>query len=154
MTTKQALVKQVAGTTLIARSDTNHWVVMDGSERFGGANAGSSPKELLLMALGGCTANDVITILMKKRSPVRNVEITIRANVSEDHPQVFTNIHVEYIIYGEGVDPTDVERAIELSTTKYCSVSAMLRNSVTITHSYRIEVPVIHSRVHAEPVQN
>jgi len=139
MASKSAIIKQVKGTTLVARSDSNHWVVMDGSERFGGANACSSPKELLLMALGGCTANDVIPILQKKRSPVRNLEIIVTGNAVEDPPQVFTDIHIEYVFYGDGIKPEDVERAIELSTTKYCSISAMLSKSVKIEHSYRIE---------------
>ena len=139
MATKSSVVKQVQGTTLIAKADSSHWVIMDGTPTFGGSNAGSSPKELLLMALGGCTAMDVIPILQKKRASVDNVEIRVVGNVREEHPQVFTDIHVEYIIRGNGINPADVERAIELSTTKYCSVSAMLRGNVTITHSYRVE---------------
>ena len=139
MATKQAIVKQVQGTTLVARADSSHWVVMDGTPTFGGSNAGSSPKELLLMALGGCTAMDVIPILQKKRSAVENVEIHVSGQVREDHPQAFTDIHVEYIFKGNGIDPDDIERAIELSTTKYCAVSAMLSGNVNITHSYRIE---------------
>ena len=139
MAMKQATVKQVQGTTLIAKSDSAHWVVMDGSPTFGGSNAGSSPKELLLMALGGCTAMDVIPILRKKHVPVDTLEIRVSGNVREEHPQVFTDVHIEYIVYGTGIGAEEVERAIELSTTKYCSVSAMLRESVAITHSYRIE---------------
>ena len=139
MSAKSALVKQVQGTTLVARSDSNHWVIMDGSPTFGGSSAGSSPKELLLMALGGCTAMDVIPMLKKKQTPVTNVEIHLSGNVRDEHPQVFTDIHVEYVFYGKSVNPADVEHAIELSTTKYCAISAMLRPGVKITHSYRIE---------------
>lgn len=140
-TTKHTFIKQLQGITLIAKSDSNHWVIMDGSEKFGGSRAGSSPKELLMMALGGCTAMDVIPILQKKRVPVEGVEVHVSGNVRDEHPQVFTNLHVEYVVYGTGIDPGDVERAIELSTTKYCAVSAMLRPSVPITHSFRIESP-------------
>lgn len=147
MATKQAIVKQVQGTTLLARSDSRHWVVMDGSETFGGSNAGSSPKELLLMALGGCTAMDVIPILKKKRVPVENVEVHLTGTARDEHPQIFTGIHIEYVVFGEGIDPKDVERAIELSTTKYCAISAMLGASVEITHSYRI---VAHEMVEAD----
>ncbi len=139
MKTKTAIVKQLRGITLAGKSDSAHWVMMDGGEPFGGSNAGSSPKELLLMALGGCTAMDVIPILKKKQAPVEGFEINLTATMQEEHPQVYTEIHIEYVIYGEKVKPEDVERAIELSTTKYCSVSAMLRPSVKITHSYRIE---------------
>jgi putative redox protein len=139
MSTKQAIIKQVQGITLLAKSDTNHWVVMDGNDKFGGSMAGSSPKELLMFALGGCTAMDVIPMLAKRKAPIENVEVKISGNVREEHPQIFTDLHVEYIFYGNGINPEDVERAIELSTTKYCSVNAMLRPGVKISHSYRIE---------------
>jgi putative redox protein len=139
MTSKEAIVKQVRGTTLLAKSDSSHWVVMDGSPTFGGSSAGSSPKELLLMALGGCTAMDVIPILKKKRAPVEAFEVRVKGNVRDEHPQVFTDIHIEYVFRGNDLDPGDIERAIELSTTKYCAVSAMLNDSVTITHSFSIE---------------
>ncbi|MDI6767931.1 MAG: OsmC family protein [Bacteroidota bacterium] len=141
MAKKQAIIKQVQGITLIAKSETNHWVVMDGSDKFGGNLAGSSPKELLMFALGGCTAMDVIPILAKRKAPIENVEVNVSGNVREEHPQIFTELHVEYVFYGNGINKEDVERAIELSTTKYCAVSAMLKPGVNITHSYRIETP-------------
>jgi putative redox protein len=141
MPTKQATIIQIQGTTLVAKSDSNHWVVMDGSATFGGSSAGSSPKELLLMALGGCTANDVIPMLKKKRVPLQKLEIQVTGNAREEHPQVFTGIHIEYIFHGNNLDPEDLEQAIELSMTKYCSISAMLKTGVNLTHSYRV-VPV------------
>jgi putative redox protein len=142
MVQKKAVVRQLQGITFAAKSDSNHWVMMDGSPTFGGSSAGSSPKELLLMALGGCTASDVVSILNKKRAPVSNVEVRLTANVSEEHPQVFTDVHIEYVVTGDGVKTEDVERAIELSTTKYCSVSMMLRPAMKLTHSYSIEPAV------------
>ena len=139
MTTKRAIIKQLRGITFAAKSDTNHWVIMDGPPIFGGSEAGPRPKELLLFSLGGCTASDVIPILEKKRVPYTGFEVLLTGHIREEHPQIFTDIHIEYIIYGEKINPHDVERAIELSTTKYCSISAMLRTSVNLTHSYRIE---------------
>lgn len=139
MPMKNAIVKQVQGITLAGKSDSGHWVMMDGGPMFGGSNAASSPKELLLIALGGCTANDVIPILKKKRTPVDDIEIRLTGTVREEHPQIFTDIHIEYVLRGNDIEAEDVERAIELSTTKYCSVSAMLTSNVNITHSYRIE---------------
>jgi putative redox protein len=138
MPTKTAIVKQLQGITFAARSDSNHWVLMDGPENFEGSNAAPRPKELLLFALGGCTSSDVVPILKKKRVPLKGYEVHLSGNVREEHPQVFTDIHMEYVFYGDGINPADVERAIELSTTKYCSVTAMLKESVKITHSYRI----------------
>ena len=141
MSLKTAVVKQVQGTTLVAKADSLHWVVMDGSPTFGGSSAGSSPKELLMMALGGCTAMDVIPILQKKRVPVEGFEVRVSGNTREEHPQVFSDLHIEYVVRGIGINPADVERAIELSTTKYCSVSAMIGASVHISHSFVIEEP-------------
>ncbi|MBI5021848.1 MAG: OsmC family protein [Ignavibacteriales bacterium] len=139
MAQKKAIVKQVQGITFVAKADSNHWVTMDGPEDFGGSNSGTRPKELLLIALGGCTGSDVAAILRKRKAPVISFEMNITGNESEEHPKVFTDIHVEYVFYGDGIDPKDIERAIEMSTTKYCSVSAMLKASVNISHSYRIE---------------
>ena len=139
MALRKAIVRQIQGVTFAAKSDSSHWVMMDGAEKFGGSEAGSRPKELILMALGGCTASDVVSILTKKRAPMSHLEIHLTANTAEEHPQVYTDINIEYVVYGEGVNPADIERAIELSTTKYCAVSAMLRPTVKLMHSYRIE---------------
>jgi putative redox protein len=139
MAKKNAIVQHIRGVTFLGKADSNHWVTMDGPEEFGGSNAGSRPKELLLLALGGCTGSDVATILRKKRAPVRGLELRLQANTAEEHPQVFTDIHIEYVVYGDGITRADVERAIELSTTKYCAVSAMLKASVKLTHALRIE---------------
>jgi putative redox protein len=141
MAQKKATIRQVNGITLAGKTDSNHWVMMDGPETFGGSNAAIRPKELILLALGGCTSSDVISILNKKRSPIDSFEMHISANAADEHPQVYTDIHLEYVFYGDGIKPDDIERAIELSSTKYCSVSAMLQASVKIAHSYRIEAP-------------
>jgi putative redox protein len=139
MSTKKAYVKQIKGMTFAGKSDSNHWVAMDGPEEFGGSNAGTRPKELLLIGLGGCTGSDVVSILSKKKIKLDDFEINLDSEVSEEHPQVFTKIHIEYVFYGKDINPKDVERAIELSQTKYCSVTAMLQKAVQISHSYRIE---------------
>lgn len=139
MAQKKVIVKQIQGMTFAAKADSNHWVTMDGPEDFGGSNAGTRPKELLLISLGGCTGSDVAAILRKRKVPLVSFEINISANEAEEHPKVFTDIHIEFVFYGDGIERADVERAIELSTTKYCSVSAMLKATVKITHSYRIE---------------
>ena len=136
---KEAMLKQINGTTFAAKANTNHWVIIDNSEQDGGSAAGTSPKELVLCALAGCTASDVIPILKKKRVAVQNFEMRVSANEREEFPKIFTDIHLEYIFYGDGIKEKDVEHAIELSRTRYCSVSAMLSASAKITHSYRIE---------------
>lgn len=137
--TKEVVLKQVDGITFVAKGNSSHWVVMDGSADFGGNMGGSTPKELLLMALAGCTSSDVVPILKKKRVPLQRYEVYVKGIEREEHPRIFTEIQVEYVFYGDGINPEDVERAIELSETKYCSVSAILRASAPIKHSYRIE---------------
>lgn len=139
MANKAAVVKHIQGVTFMGKTDSNHWVVMDGPEEFGGSNAGTRPKELLLLALGGCTGSDVAVILKKKKIKVDGFEIVLNADVQETHPQVFTKINLEYVFYGKDIPKDAVERAIELSQKTYCSVTAMLQKAVEITHTYRIE---------------
>ncbi len=139
MSTKKAFIKQIKGITLAGKTDSNHWVVMDGPEEFGGSNAGIRPKELLLLALGGCTGSDVISILQKKRADVKDFEINITSDVADEHPQIYTKIHIEYVFYGKDLNTKDLDRAIELSQTKYCSITKMLEKSAEITHSYVIK---------------
>lgn len=138
MGTKTAYLKQIKGITFAGKTDSNHWITMDGPEEFGGSNAGIRPKELLLLALAGCTASDVVAILTKKRTPLDDFEINIKADISDEHPQVFTKIDLEYVFYGRDLNVKDIERAIELSQTKYCAVTAMLEKAIEIKHSYKI----------------
>jgi putative redox protein len=138
METKKVYLKQVKGLTLAAKGESNHWITMDGPESLGGNNAGIRPKELVLIALAGCTGSDVVSILQKKRVKLNDFEINITAQQTIEHPKVFASIDLEYIFYGKDIKPTDVERAIELSTTTYCGVSAMLKKAMPINHTYRI----------------
>jgi putative redox protein len=138
MSTKTAYVKQIKGITFAGKTDSNHWITMDGPEEFGGSNAGIRPKELLLLGLAGCTGSDVVTILTKKKVKLADFEINIKADTSEEHPQVFTKLDLEYVFYGKDLNIKDIERAIELSLTKYCSVTAMLNKAMEINHTYRV----------------
>jgi putative redox protein len=138
METKKVYLKQIKGLSLAARGESNHWVTMDGPEKLGGSDAGVRPKELLLMALAGCTGSDVVSILQKKRVNLTDFEINITAQQTEEHPKVFTDIDLEYVFYGKDLKEKDAERAIELSTETYCGVSAMLKKAMNINHTYRI----------------
>lgn len=138
MTQKSAYVKQIKGLSFVGKTDSNHWINMDGPEDFGGSNAGIRPKELLLLAIAGCTGSDVTTILTKKKVKLADFEINVKADVTEEHPQVFSKLELEYVFYGKELNPKDLERAIELSLTKYCSVTAMFQKAMEITHTYRI----------------
>ena len=137
--TKKAYIRQLKGITFVGKTDSNHWVTMDGPVESGGSDAGIRPKELLLLSLGGCTGSDVASILKKKRVNLDGFEINITTDVTEEYPQVFTELHIEYVFYGNDIDKNSVERAIELSQTKYCGVTKMLGQTMKICHSYRIE---------------
>lgn len=138
METKKSYLKQIKGLTFAAKGESNHWITMDGPENFGGSDAGARPKELLLMALAGCTGSDVVSILQKKKVNLTDFEINITAQQTEEHPKVFTELDLEYVFYGKDIKIKDVERAIELSTGTYCGVSAMLKKAMKINHTYRI----------------
>jgi putative redox protein len=99
---------------------------------------GASPMETILVALASCTGMDVISILHKKRQEVNGFEVKVHGDRTNEHPKVFTHVKVEYIITGRNIDPAAAERAVELSTTKYCSVHAMLIKAVEIEHKITI----------------
>jgi putative redox protein len=98
----------------------------------------ATPMELLLVALGGCTAVDVISILKKKREQVTDYRVEVRGTRREEHPRAFTRMEVRHVVRGRGVSEKAVASAIELSETKYCSVAATLRPGVEIVTSYEI----------------
>jgi len=136
--TMQAHVKWVEDRTFLGRSGSNHSVIMDGDSEGGGRNAGFRPMEMLLLGMGGCTAYDVVSILEKMRQPVQGCVVELKAERSDDHPKVFTNIRVRYIISGRGLDPKKVDRAVNLSNDSYCSATIMLAKTATVSHEIEI----------------
>lgn len=126
------------GLTFEGVANSGFPVTMDTSVDNGGSNSAVRPMELVLIALGGCTAMDVVPILQKKRQEVHAFEIRIHGDQAQEHPHVYTDITLEYVVTGHNVDPVAVERAIELSESKYCSVSGMLQKSVRVTTKYTI----------------
>ncbi|NPV66680.1 MAG: OsmC family protein [Anaerolineae bacterium] len=113
-------------------------IPLDAEEAVGGHDRGFRPLELLLVALAGCTAMDVISILRKKQQAVTAFEVEVEGIQVEEHPRYFGTINVVYRVTGYNVDEKAVARAIELSETKYCGASAMLREKARITSRYEI----------------
>jgi putative redox protein len=135
----KANIRRVNGITMVGKSDSGHWVPMDGPESLGGADAGTRPLELFLIGLGGCTGMDVLSILEKKRVKLDDLKIEIDADQAPEHPKIFTKIRLKFIFYGKDIPVEAVERAIELSETKYCSASEMLRRTAELTTEYEIK---------------
>ena len=138
MTKITGYLRQVRGLSMAGRTSSNHWVMIDGPEEFYGSNAAIRPKELLLLSLAGCTGSDVVAILQKKRAKVEAFEMNIEAEQTDEHPKVYKRIDMEFVVYGRDIKEKDVARAIELSETKYCGVTAMLKNTVEINSTFRI----------------
>ncbi len=105
---------------------------LDTTPDVGGHDEGFRPIELLLIGLAGCTGMDVISILKKKRQDVTGFEVRAHAERTSEHPRVFTHILLEFIVSGHGVERAAVERAVELSATRYCPAQAMLGKVVPI----------------------
>ncbi|MGF3584898.1 MAG: OsmC family protein [Thermoplasmatota archaeon] len=134
----KAVIKQVEGCAFIGKADSNHWTAIDASKENCGSDAATHPMEMVLLALGGCSGADVVSILGKKKVVFDGFEINIDTERADSYPMVFKKIHLEYVFYGKDINPVHVERAIALSMEKYCPVAAMLKKSVEITSSYKI----------------
>lgn len=121
-----------------ATSGTGHTIQLDGPENLGGIGAGCRPMELLLMGVGGCTAFDVVTILQKQRQNLTGLKVQVEADRADAVPAVFTHIRIHFVLSGENLNPRQVERAVDLSATKYCSASIMLGKAAEISHTFEI----------------
>jgi putative redox protein len=116
----------------------NHTVHLDAASGVGGQDSGMRPMDLLLIALAGCMAMDVISILRKKRQRITAYMIRVHGKRTEEHPRVFTEIALHHEVTGVDVQPEAVERAIELAVTRYCPAYAMLNKAASIHNTYSI----------------
>jgi putative redox protein len=112
-------------------------IVLDGSAEYGGIGSGMQPIEALLVSLVGCTGMDVISVLRKKRQRVTSFQVRASGTRADEHPKRYTHIDLEFVVRGHEVSEAAVSRAIELSQTKYCGVTASL--NCDVAYSYRIE---------------
>lgn len=129
-------LKLVEGVTWVASGDSGHGLVIDGAPAIGGQNLGMRPMELVLAGLGGCSAMDVISMLRKQRQDVVDCEIEVVAERADSIPKVFTEIEMHYRVIGRNLNPKSVERAVNLSREKYCSVTRMLEATAEITTAF------------------
>jgi putative redox protein len=133
--TIEAKVTWIEEKRFVGQSSSGHGIVVDA----GPEKLGSSPMELVLVGLAGCTAYDVLGILQKKRQAVTGLEVEVSGERAETPPRVYTDIQIEYVVRGRDVSAKAVQAAISLSKEKYCSVSVMLEGTASISTSYRIE---------------
>lgn len=133
-----ARVTWSSGLSFTGSAETGFSVPLGADPGVGGANDGFRPLELMAVSLAGCTAMDVISILRKKQQAVTAFEVQVRADQQDVHPHVFTRAVITYLVTGQKVDPAAVERAIDLSATKYCPAQAMLSQSFAMELVYEI----------------
>lgn len=131
----QATVAWCGDLKFIGTSGSGHSVVMDGNQ---GEHA-PSPMEMVLMSVASCSSVDVVSILQKARQQVVGCEVEVKGERADAVPAVFTKIHLHFKITGQNVAESHVERAVNLSAEKYCSVAIMLGASVAVTHSFSVE---------------
>ena len=134
---KRISLRHTGGSRFVALSGSGHDIVVDNAA----GNSGPRPTELVLAALAGCTAMDVVDILAKKRQVVDGYSVEVTGTQREKAPNVYTDITVLHVVEGN-VETQAVRRSIELSATKYCTVSAQLASGVArISHRYTIKRP-------------
>lgn len=134
----KARIKWLGGRNFVGESGTGHAVVMGSTPVAGQVQLGASPMELVLIGMGGCTAVDVVLILEKGREAIEDCVAELEATRAETDPKVFTRIHVHFVVKGRKLNRDKVERAIRLSADKYCSASAMIAKTATITHDFEV----------------
>lgn len=132
-------INHLKETHMEAANEEGGLIRMDGSTSIGGLEGGFSPMQLLLAGAGGCSAIDIIGILKKQKQDLQDLKVEVDGDrQKKDTYSEFTTIHLHYIFTGD-LDERKVERAINLSLDKYCSVTKTLRKTSEITHSYEIK---------------
>ncbi|RME30503.1 MAG: OsmC family peroxiredoxin [Candidatus Zixiibacteriota bacterium] len=115
-----------------------HKIVTDGSRKAGGEESGHTPTELLLWGIAGCTGVDVVRILQKQRQQLTGLEIEVIGHQPETYPKPFEHIEIVYTFRGRKLDPKKVEQAIELSESKYCTVSQTVKAECRVTTAFTV----------------
>ena len=133
---QQATVKWVEGEQFEAVGPSGHKLLMDSDRE---SKRGPGPMELLLVALGACSATDVVEILKKKRQALSGLVVELAGERAPEPPRVWTKIKIHFRVTGKGIEPRAVEHAIELSRDKYCSVAATLAHTAALDWSHSIE---------------
>jgi putative redox protein len=131
----KAVIRFAGDEIFVGTSPSGHSIALDTNSQ---RSIAPSPVELLLVALGSCTAVDVIGILEKKRQKVSNYVVEVTGKRRDEYPRSYTSMNVHHILTGTALSTRAVQQAIELSETKYCSVAATLRPTVTIQSSFEI----------------
>lgn len=136
---KQSIDTKWNGKMSFTTEINGHKVNIDASPEVGGENTASRPKELMMLALSGCTGMDVVSILAKMRVELDDFHVQVEADLTEEHPKHYTHMHIKYCFKGKDLPMDKLEKAIDLSQERYCGVSFMYKKIMTLTHEIVIE---------------
>ena len=139
----KAVIQFAGDDKFLAYTPSGHLVTIDTDSA---RSSAPSPMELLLLALGSCTAVDVVSILKKKRQNVTNYRVQVSGQRRDDHPRRYERMEVHHIVTGRNISEQSVAQAIELSERKYCSVAATLRPGAEIFSSYEVIEALVENR--------
>jgi putative redox protein len=128
----------VRWTTALASDGAGHIVVLDASKEYGGEDLDFRPFQLMLLALAGCTAMDVVSLMRAQHQRLQGLKVYVKGSRRDEEPRYLVRAELKYVFEGEGLDRRAIERAIRLSQEKYCSVGATLKGRAEIQTSYEI----------------
>jgi len=116
----------------------NHRIMLDAKPEHGGKDKGPRPKPLMMVSLAGCTAMDVVSLMKKMRVDIKDFNVTVEGELTEEHPKHFTSMHIIYEFTGDNLPLDKIQRAIELSQDRYCGVSAVYRKVMDLTYEIKL----------------
>ncbi|MBN2071093.1 MAG: OsmC family protein [Candidatus Krumholzibacteriota bacterium] len=115
-----------------------HEIVLDAGSGSGGEDRGPRPKQLMLVALAGCTGMDVVSILKKMKVEIEGFRVLVEGELTDEHPKYYRAMHVIYEFRGDGLPMDKLEKAVSLSEEKYCGVSALYKKAIEVSSEIRI----------------
>jgi len=141
---KKSFMKHAVKTTwkgnMAFDSEVNgHHITIDASDEFGGNNLGPRPKELMLTSIAGCSGMDVVSMLKKMQVELKDFQIYIEADLTEEHPKHYSRMHIIYEFHGKDLPLDKLQKAVDLSQEKYCGVSYMYKKAFEVTYEIKNE---------------
>jgi putative redox protein len=138
MAKRECITAKWLGNMAFEAEVNGHKIVLDAGPQVGGENRGPRPKPFMLVALGGCTAMDVISILKKMRVEVEKFNVRVEGDLTEEHPKQFYNMHVIFEFTGKNLPMEKLQKAVKLSEERYCGVSAVYKKIIKLTSEIRV----------------
>lgn len=138
MSDKHVIKTQWKGDLTFQTEIGNHKLIMDAPVEAGGKDLGPGPKKLQLASLSGCTGMDIVSILKKMRVDIKNLEIEVHGDLTEEHPKHYEKMHVVYIFTGTDLALEKLEKAVQMSEETYCGVGALYRKAIEVTSEIKV----------------